>query len=103
MTYSIEIAPSWAPVVGTSHQSNRNVIYRYRVELNAAGGIIGGEWLSNERPDFLWTQGMPLFEGEFQLLGKIYGKATDPATVSLPMPRTTPQPMPQPATPSSRT
>jgi len=28
--------------------------FQYTLELDAAGNIIGGEWLSEDRPDFLW-------------------------------------------------
>jgi len=28
--------------------------YRYTIELNRNGKIIGGEWISNEKPDFIW-------------------------------------------------
>lgn len=30
-------------------------LYRYTLELSAEDKIIGGEWISNARPDFLWT------------------------------------------------
>lgn len=29
--------------------------YRYKLYLNPKGQIIGGEWISDEKPDFLWT------------------------------------------------
>lgn len=31
------------------------VSYRYDLELNSRGSIIGGEWYSNKHPDFLWV------------------------------------------------
>lgn len=31
------------------------VTYRYDLELDGRGKIIGGEWYSNKHPDFLWT------------------------------------------------
>lgn len=38
--------------VGTYQSS---VTYYYTLELDSEKKILGGEWLSNERPDFLWT------------------------------------------------
>ena len=46
--------------------------YRYRLELNVDGMIIGGEWLNEHRPDFLWKQGNPDFSGAFLPLKQIY-------------------------------
>ena len=46
--------------------------YDYRLELDAEGRIIGGEWLSEDRPDFIWKQSIPTFEGYFEDIGKIY-------------------------------
>jgi hypothetical protein len=46
--------------------------YKYWLELNAAGEIIGGEWISFDRPDYLWMKGKMLFRGEFEALNKVY-------------------------------
>ncbi len=35
--------------------------YNYRIELNADGQIIGGAWLTEDRPDFIWKQDPPEF------------------------------------------
>jgi len=37
--------------------------YKYRLELDSRGRIIGGAWISFERPDFIWTQTKPGFTG----------------------------------------
>ena len=42
------------PVTGTPHQAFRHKQYEYILELDATGKIIGGEWLTQTRPDFLW-------------------------------------------------
>ncbi len=42
------------PVIGTPAQKNLTKKYSYVVELNQSGNVIGGEWLSATRPDFLW-------------------------------------------------
>lgn len=72
MEYTLEIYPQWDAVVGTEGQSNEIKTYKYRVELNAEGEIIGGEWLQEDRPDFLWTQEKPEFRGRFAKLAELY-------------------------------
>lgn len=42
------------PVTNTPHQKFLSKNYSYIVELNGQGNIIGGEWISSTRPDFLW-------------------------------------------------
>ncbi len=49
--------------------------YEYRVELNASGEIIGGEWLSEDRPDFIWKSAPVPFKGYFKDLEKLYKKS----------------------------
>ncbi|WP_141732180.1 hypothetical protein [Oligoflexus tunisiensis] len=58
-----------------------SVDYRYRVELDRNGDVIGGKWLSYDRPDFLWKQETPKFEGLFSGVEEIYKIATAPAAV----------------------
>lgn len=47
---------SWNPVIGTSSQRTTTRNYEYYVDLNSAGNIIGGDWISTQRPDFLWLE-----------------------------------------------
>ncbi|MFL5785297.1 MAG: hypothetical protein ACJ76H_11840 [Bacteriovoracaceae bacterium] len=42
------------PVTGTIHQEFRHKDYEYILELDGAGKIIGGEWVTETRPDFMW-------------------------------------------------
>jgi hypothetical protein len=44
------------PVTGTSNQAYRHKNYEYILEMDASGKIVGGEWVSASRPDFLWTK-----------------------------------------------
>lgn len=44
------------PVTGTTHQEFRSKTYEYILELDSMDHIIGGEWISVTRPDFLWTK-----------------------------------------------
>ena len=77
MTYTVEIPHSWRRVA-PSH-ANRTVTYKYRLELDADGDIIGGEWYNNgtkdDRPDFLWKQEKPVFTGIGRTIEAIYNKS----------------------------
>ena len=42
------------PVTGTPHQEFRHKNYEYIVELDYRGNVIGGEWITETRPDFMW-------------------------------------------------
>jgi len=44
------------PVTGTPAQQTNKKEYDYVLELNSRGDIVGGEWISETRPDFLWTK-----------------------------------------------
>ena len=50
--------------------------YEYKLELDGDGQVLGGSWVSYDRPDFLWKQDKPKFKGYFELLGKIYKAST---------------------------
>lgn len=45
------------PVTGTVHQEFRYKDYEYILELNSRGDVVGGEWISETRPDFMWLYG----------------------------------------------
>ncbi len=47
---------SMNPVTNTEAQGFKSKNYEYTLEINAAGEILGGEWISETRPDFLWTE-----------------------------------------------
>lgn len=70
--YTLEIQPQWQPVVGTRGQMETSKTYRYRLELDKDGNIIGGEWLQADRPDFLWLPKRGEFIGYWAGLAKIY-------------------------------
>ncbi len=71
MYYTVEVDHSWEQTVPTS-RSERVAYYEYRLELNKNGEIIGGEWLSEDRPDFLWNSVIPEFKGYFKELKRVY-------------------------------
>ena len=63
---------SWNPVLGTSRQVTRTRTYNYYLDINAEGNIIGGEWISTQRPDFLWLERpVSRFTGVFSRLGEL--------------------------------
>jgi hypothetical protein len=43
-------------VTGTPAQTTKSKDYEYVLELDIAGNIIGGEWISETRPDMLWMK-----------------------------------------------
>lgn len=46
--------------------------YIYNIELNAQGKVVGGEWITFDRPDFAWMPRKEPFQGLFKNLGSIY-------------------------------
>lgn len=47
---------TWEVAFGTKEQIIAKKDYVYTLEIDAAGKIVGGEWESDERPDFLWNK-----------------------------------------------
>jgi hypothetical protein len=70
VTYVDESAENtWEPIRGTVDQSLVRREYRYDLFLDLKNNIIGGEWKSEERPDFLWLMGpAESFTGHFSVL-----------------------------------
>lgn len=63
---------TWSPVIGTGNQLETTQLYQYWLHLDRDGAVIGGEWKSNERPDFLWTiDAAPAFEGTMAKLNDL--------------------------------
>lgn len=54
--YVDESDPTWETVHGTKNQVITKRDLQYRLELDSQGKIVGGEWESDERPDFLWNK-----------------------------------------------
>ena len=52
MNYVVEVGAGYLPYDG--QRGGTSVNYNYVLELNSTGDIIGGKWLTRERPDFLW-------------------------------------------------
>ena len=45
---------SMEPSLGTSNQNYGKRTYEYELEVNSKGEIVGGSWVSEDHPDFLW-------------------------------------------------
>jgi hypothetical protein len=66
------VGTSWGPIKGSFRHVNSNRIYTYDLHVNKDGDIVGGEWRSRDRPDFIWV--MPVvkqFTGYFSKLGEL--------------------------------
>ena len=62
----------WEPVRGTQAQKETSKKYVYWLDLDAANNIIGGEWDSTDRPDFLWVKYRPeSFTGIMSRIGEL--------------------------------
>ncbi len=72
--YISEASPAFSEKI--NDKTVKTVLYRYRLELDRNGQIIGGEWLGYERPDFIYKQTVPAFTGFFKPLEEIYKRST---------------------------
>lgn len=76
MTMLVESAPHHAALAGQNSQYERTRSYQYVLELDAQKRIIGGRWLTQDHPDFIWRQGAPAISPELEGLQFIYRAAT---------------------------
>lgn len=49
--------------------------YEYWLELDSADRIIGGTWISKDRPDYIWMKAVLPFTGAYSTLKQIYKPA----------------------------
>lgn len=72
MIYLDENGNDWQTVIGTPKQKYDKAFYDYRLDINDKGEIIGGNWISKVRPDFLWlTFKTRKFEGTLKRLEEL--------------------------------
>src|SRR5687768_11813943 len=69
----LETDPIAAPTDGEEDDEISEVTYRYDLELDASGRIIGGEWHTMYHPDFLWV---PLKNADVYGVGDDYVPVT---------------------------
>ncbi|HAZ14808.1 MAG: hypothetical protein A2X86_22205 [Bdellovibrionales bacterium GWA2_49_15] len=53
--YVVETQPAQRNVDSPDYDATTSAVYRYDLELDQNGVIIGGEWYTNIHPDFAWT------------------------------------------------
>jgi len=82
--YTVEINAQWQATNNTINHRDGSKSYRYRLELNAYGQIIGGEWLTFDRPDFLWMKGVADFTGYYSNLGPLYNASITSPGIEFP-------------------
>ena len=72
--------PSWEPVMENENDDKRfaSKTLEYTVEVNGWGQVVGGNWISHTRPDFLWTRPKVEFKGYYQGIGEIFQPAVAP-------------------------
>jgi hypothetical protein len=55
VVYGAETGPSLLPTDSPEQDSQSSVTYSYDLELDREDKIVGGEWHSEQHPDFLWV------------------------------------------------
>jgi hypothetical protein len=71
--YLAETRPTHQEKDSKEFDLTRRVTYRYDLEIDANGEIIGGEWVTRAHPDFLWTppEGTRAYSiGDYYLMGE---------------------------------
>lgn len=72
VVYGDEAPNNWNPLLGTPLQKMDSAEFTYMLEIDVYGQIIGGEWSSIRRPDFLWTKEKSTsFTGNFKRLPEL--------------------------------
>ncbi|MBS1960454.1 MAG: hypothetical protein JST80_13335 [Bdellovibrionales bacterium] len=73
LRYVTEIPQTWDPVVGTPKQRFDQYTFRYTVELDTDGNIVGGEWNDRKKhPSFIWKHDKLVIKGYMSKLNEIY-------------------------------
>ena len=62
------IAPKFDAVLGTDNATFFDQNYDYYIELDKKNKIVGGEWISDTRPDFIWVREKATFSGTWTKL-----------------------------------
>lgn len=71
VSYTGGVDPSMNAILGTKNEKWDIREYEYKLELDANGKIVGGEWISDERPDFIWVKDKEVFDDAY------YGKVSE--------------------------
>lgn len=60
-----------APQRTTVGNISKTTTYTFTLELDNKERILGGEWLTKNRPDFIWTTSVPNFSGYYQFINQL--------------------------------
>lgn len=72
ISYIYESKNTWEPLMGPQAQEIRTQEFKYDLDIDINGQIIGGHWRSLERPDFLWIKEKPTrFTGNYLRLPEL--------------------------------
>lgn len=83
--YVSESGNNFYPVKETPNQREKTANYEYSVDLNTQGQIIGGDWISEERPDFAWHEPLANLEPEFKGINEVYDASLGPNHIESPL------------------
>jgi hypothetical protein len=97
ITYITEVASSWHAQGSSGIHASAQ--YRYRLELNQNREIVGGQWLDETHPDFIYRQTRPLVSKRLEQLPVIYKASTQDEFFSN---STDPLPPSQPTVPATQ-
>lgn len=74
-----QLMQRWHPTNGTPDHSTDSHTYRYWLDLDANGNILGGQWVIEGAscakmpfPDFIWIKPAVAFTGDYELLNQLY-------------------------------
>src|SRR5690606_1183880 len=59
VTYVESSRPQWQVTLGTNFQQYKTNHYEYYLDIDVDNNIIGGQWISKDRPDFIWQKRRP--------------------------------------------
>lgn len=83
--YVSESGNNFYPVKDTPNQRLKTESYEYTVDLNTEGLIVGGDWISDVRPDFAWFEPLAKLEPEFQGIDEVYDASLGPNHIESPL------------------
>lgn len=70
--YAASIDPTDDKVIDTEKAKYEIKTYEYILDVDSKSEILGGEWESGERPDFIWFQEKAEFTGYYSKLSELY-------------------------------
>ncbi len=72
VVYEAAIQPKFEPVIGTDLAEYLYYNYDYFLEIDRDGEVVGGQWIGEQKPDFLFLRDKANFSGSWAALLEIY-------------------------------